>query len=104
MSEADFSGEMRVLRLDASEYRTPIDVIEGIKSVLGSPEWHGNGIDAFIDSMIYGNINAIEAPYRIEVGGLPSEAREVTEFVALLAWCLLAEQGRDRVLVSLVPA
>jgi hypothetical protein len=44
---------MQTIKLDAEHWHTALDVVAAFKLALGSPTWHGGGIDAFIDTMIY---------------------------------------------------
>jgi hypothetical protein len=77
---------MRIVELHAGTWRTAADVIDAIKVAIGAPKWHGSGIDALLDSMIYhDNINALKSPYTLAVTGLEnatSEAREYAREVA----------------------
>lgn len=61
---------MKFIDLDAKEWVTPLDFYEAILTSLGAPEWHGRSIAALIDSMVVGDINAIEKPCRVVVNGL----------------------------------
>jgi hypothetical protein len=70
---------MRVINLDAAEWKKPLDFYDALLLALKAPPWHGRGIDALIDSMVYGGINEIEPPYRIWIVGtsrLPADVRE----------------------------
>lgn len=58
---------VRCITLDASKWITRLDVYEALLSALGSPDGHGRNINALIDSMVYGHINEIDAPYKIVV-------------------------------------
>ncbi|MBA3895560.1 MAG: barstar family protein [Sphingomonadaceae bacterium] len=61
---------MTVVELNAAQWINAVDFYEGLLSALGAPEWHGRNINALIDSMIYGEINTVEQPFRVEVRGL----------------------------------
>ncbi len=61
---------MKVIELDASGWLTPLDFYDALLASLGAPEWHGRTINALIDSIIVGDINSVEAPYRVVVTGL----------------------------------
>ena len=74
---------MRVIELDATEWRDVNDYNEALKDVLGSCEGHGNSVDAWIDSMLYGGMNRVEPPYLIRVFGTskcPPELRRQIDF------------------------
>ena len=55
----------RLIKLDAGGWKVPLDFYEALLAALEAPDWHGRSINALIDSMVWGNINAIEPPYRI---------------------------------------
>jgi len=63
---------MRVIELNAQNWRTVIDFYDALKEALGSCPGHGDSTDAWIDSMIYGGMNEIEAPYVIRIAGTAS--------------------------------
>ncbi len=58
---------MRQVLLDGSGWHTVVDFYRALQAALQSPSGHGFNIDAFIDSMIYGGMNQVEAPYVVEV-------------------------------------
>jgi hypothetical protein len=61
---------MRVIKLDATNWRTLSDLSCALKAALGSVEGHGNSINAWVDSIIYGGMNAIEPPFVIRITGV----------------------------------
>lgn len=65
---------MKTFRLDASSWTKTRDFYDAIFAALGSPEWHGDNVNALTESMIWGEINQVEPPYKVEVvstAGLP---------------------------------
>lgn len=58
---------MKTVLLDASKWKTPIDFYNALLPTLGAPEWHGRNLNALIESMIWGEINAVEPPYAVEI-------------------------------------
>jgi RNAse (barnase) inhibitor barstar len=67
---------MREIDLDAKNWKTVSDFYAALLPELGAPEWHGENVNALIDSMIWGGINEIEPPYRIVIrnaGHLPKD-------------------------------
>ena len=75
---------MRIIQLDATKWKTVLDFCRALLAAIGAPEWHGKSPDAFIDSMIWGGINAVEPPYTIRISGtvmLPKDVREYIEVV-----------------------
>src|SRR3569832_533133 len=80
---------MTVITLDGSRWSDIPAFFEDLLSSLVAPEWHGTGLDALFDSMIGGDINGVEPPYRIEIDRASDMPREVEVFVALVAWFLV---------------
>lgn len=86
---------VRVIRLDASQWAQPSDVDQALKAALGSPEGHGNGPDAWIDSMLYGRMNEIDAPFRIEIDGA-GKLDETTYYYLMLIECSLGHARLEK--------
>ena len=57
---------MNTIKLDASNWANSLDFYDALLPALGSPEWHGKSVNALIDSIIWGGINAGEPPYTVE--------------------------------------
>jgi hypothetical protein len=93
---------MRVIELDASTWKTPLDFMRALKTAIGAPEWHGSNLNAFIDSMIWGGINSLEPPYTViitKTGDVPSN---VADAIRVLSTALseqrewkLSHRGED---------
>ena len=85
---------MQRLEIDASGWVTALDFYQAILDALGAPEWHGRNINVLIDSVIYGDINAVEPPFRLEVAGI---SHSKSEALAELrdAFQALEEEGAD---------
>jgi hypothetical protein len=62
----------KIIEIDGSRWRTSSDAVDGLRAALGAVEGHGTGVDAFIDSMIYGGMLEAEPPYEVVVHGLAS--------------------------------
>ena len=58
---------MKVIRLDASSWRSPEDFYSAVLPQLGAPAWHGQNLDALYDSLAGGEINAVAPPFTVEV-------------------------------------
>ena len=58
---------MRTIELDAKAWSNVLDFYAALKDALGSCEGHGDSPDAWVDSMIYGGMNAIQAPYVVRI-------------------------------------
>jgi hypothetical protein len=59
--------QTQMIELDAANWKVPDDFYVALLVALGSPTWHGHNVNALIDSMIWGGINAIDPPYKIIV-------------------------------------
>jgi hypothetical protein len=64
---------MQTIRIDGSEWTTPLEFYDALLLALGQYEGHGRGVDAFIDSMIYGGMLQTEAPYEVLVENVASD-------------------------------
>jgi hypothetical protein len=75
--------------LDASSWKTAQDFRLALKIAIGAPEWHGDIVGAFLDSIFGGGMNALKPPYVIKVvntAGLASEVKEmVRDFSSAIA-------------------
>ena len=74
-------GNMKVIRLDASKWRSPEDFYSALLPQLGAPSWHGRNLDALADSL-YGGINKVEPPFTVIVEGAESLSAEMREFLS----------------------
>jgi RNAse (barnase) inhibitor barstar len=50
-------SQMRIIKLDARQWKTPLDFYDALLSALEAPEWHGRSINALIDSLWFGEIS-----------------------------------------------
>jgi hypothetical protein len=79
---------VQTLELDGSTWTTVDSFHKALLSTLGAPFWHGRSVDAFIDSMIYGGINALEPPYQIRVTGVARAPADLRAEIELLSAAL----------------
>ena len=90
---------MRVIEIDGSDWRTPLDALEGMLSALGAPDWHGRNLNALSESIVYGGINSLEAPFSIRIQGtkgLPESVREMlSELAGAVADALAERRARN---------
>ena len=73
---------VRTIELDAQGWNTGLDFYEALLAAIGAPAWHSSGVNALIDSMVWGGINSVEPPYEVlihEVQGLADDARREVE-------------------------
>jgi Barstar (barnase inhibitor) len=79
---------MRIIKLDAANWKTVIDFYDALLAAIGAPKWHGKSPDGLIDSMIWGGINAVEPPYTIRISGTKMLPRDVREHIELVKHAL----------------
>ncbi len=72
---------MKVIALDASEWRSAEDFHSALLPQLGAPTWHGRNLDALEDSL-RGGVNRIEPPLRVEVEGADSLTEPMRHFLS----------------------
>ena len=75
---------MRIIELDATNWKTVIDFYDALLASIGAPKWHGKSPDALIDSMIWGGINAVEPPYTVRISRaakLPKDFHDRIELI-----------------------
>jgi hypothetical protein len=91
-----------VIELDATGWRSFQDFNDALKAALGSCEGHGNSIDAWIDSIVYGGMNSIEAPYVVRIIGtahcdatLKEHLAELSEAISKARAWKLEHRGTD---------
>jgi hypothetical protein len=72
---------VHTINLDASSWNTGLDFYDAILPALGAPDWHGRNANALVESIVWGEINAIEPPYRVRVTNLRERPQRVQEEV-----------------------
>jgi hypothetical protein len=92
---------MRVIELDAENWSAADDFYSALLTSIGAPENHGRNLNALVDSMIWGGINATEPPYTVRIFGsakLPQDVyREIEMARRALAEARMAFRAlRDR--------
>src|SRR5882724_5798083 len=86
---------MRLIELDAAEWKTPLDFLQSLADAIGSPEWHGMSPDAFVDSMIWGGINSVQPPYTVQINNITNTPSEVADYVSMMA-SIIEEARQER--------
>jgi len=87
---------MRILQLDGSAWKKPLDFYQALFDAIEQGYPHGMNINAFIDSMIWRGMGGIEPPYKIEVVHLAHVPEEVREEVLVMI-AALKEARQDRI-------
>jgi RNAse (barnase) inhibitor barstar len=75
---------MRIIKLDASRWRSPADFYAALLPELGAPDWHGRNLDALYDSLS-GDINQVEPPFRVEIAAAAGLPADMAAFLAKVA-------------------
>jgi hypothetical protein len=79
---------LHTIDLDASSWKTAQDFRLALKTAIGAPEWHGDIVGAFLDSIFGGGMNALK-PQEIKIvntAGLVPEVKEmVRDFSSAIA-------------------
>ncbi len=79
---------MRTIELDGADFPTVKAFCKALQDEIRALPGHGNSIEAFVDSMIWGNgMSALAPPYLIRVRGL-RPGSPVGEFVKDLSHAL----------------
>lgn len=73
---------MKVISLDASQWRSPEDFYSALLPQLGAPAWHGHNLDALDDSLGVGGINALAPPFRVEIEGADKLSEPMRQFLS----------------------
>jgi hypothetical protein len=86
---------MQVFELDASDWKTSGDFISALKSAIGAPDWHGSSVNAFVDSMGTGGINAVEPPYVVRVVNTRNLRADVLDLVTAVSAAVERRQSYE---------
>jgi hypothetical protein len=76
---------MRIIELGVEEWQSVLDFYHALLKALDAPEWHSEGINAAVDSIVWGGINGVQPPYTIRVVGTAKLAPEIRQEIELLA-------------------
>jgi RNAse (barnase) inhibitor barstar len=69
---------VKLIDLDANDWKTTEDFYDALISALGAPDWHGRSAVALVDTMLHDDVNKVVSPYRVEVrnsANLPSSVK-----------------------------
>ena len=61
--------QKRIIEVDASRWTLRTDLYDAILPLLGALDWHGRNMNALTESIVWGEINAVEPPYTLRVRG-----------------------------------
>jgi hypothetical protein len=93
---------MHIIPLDATNWTSILDFFDAVLPAIGAPAGHGHSVDALIDSMIWGGMNALEPPYTVRISGTGEAPENVRDKIELVKQALAearaefrARQGHD---------
>ncbi|WP_439401995.1 hypothetical protein ACNJYA_02740 [Bradyrhizobium sp. DASA03068] len=69
------------IELDAGGWNTSSDFRSALKTAIGAPEWHGDMVAAFLDSIFGGGMNALKPPFIIRGVNTTNLAPEIKETI-----------------------
>jgi RNAse (barnase) inhibitor barstar len=72
---------MQEIILDASQWNNKHDFYSSIFKALGSPEWHGESLDALNDTIRGDDINELKLPYEFVIKNTDSLPDELKEYL-----------------------
>jgi hypothetical protein len=81
---------MRVVELDASDWKTPADFINALKKALDAPFWCGNNVDAINELMVWGlgPVNELPPSCAVNISNISRVSDEVRRYIVLQAECV----------------
>lgn len=99
---------MTVVELDASRWTGVDDFYAALLTGLGAPSWHGRSLDALVDSMIVGGINAVEQPFTLLIHDLDRADRSARDklqdaidaLVSEGAYCTFGNDGTATITIA----
>jgi hypothetical protein len=87
---------MRTIELRAENWTSVLDFYHALLASLEAPKWHGEGINAALDSIVWGGINGVKPPYTIRIVGVSRLAPEIRREIELLAKHIVEHRGHYR--------
>lgn len=89
---------MREIKLDARSWRDACDFYGALLAALGAPDWHGSGVAALIDSIIWGDdaVNKVKSPYKIVVAHAGKLSEDIRAQIAELSQALEESKAEFR--------
>jgi RNAse (barnase) inhibitor barstar len=76
---------MKIISLDASAWETGLDFYAAILPELGAPDGHGKNLNAIVESMIWGEINKLKPPYKVEIFNTEGRPQDVLDEIRAIA-------------------
>ena len=85
-----------LVKLHADNWYTLADFYCDLLIAIGAPAEHGRNINALVDSMVWGGMNKLEAPYVVQVHGSPTLPLDVLHHVELASQALAEGRAEFR--------
>jgi len=101
MKPRQLEAGVREIILDASRWRTDVDLIEAVIKGLEGPDWHGRNYNALYDSIVGGSINSIEPPYEFVFTHFGTVNAEVGDAIRYFREQIMEWRARDRAEINL---
>lgn len=77
---------MRIIELDAKDWKDVLDFYRALLPALGAPEWHGTSIDALLDTMVWSDeINEVKPPYTVRIKNTAALSKEISDKIYLIS-------------------
>jgi RNAse (barnase) inhibitor barstar len=83
---------MQLMELHVESMASAVDFMDALKKVIGAPDWHGDSVDAFLDSMIH----PLKSPSTIRIVGADKLGREAQDAIRRLARAINQHGASDR--------
>lgn len=95
---------MRQIVIDASDWHTGDDFMDGVLEGLDPPHWHGRNWHALCDSIVVGSINGVEPPYRLCLVGERPPPEELRRWIRdLVEMVAEARSGGRDIEITVAP-
>lgn len=72
---------MTLIRLDASDWRSPADFWDNGSRAVGAPVWYGRNLDALWDGL-HGDVHPVAPPLHLQVSGMDRLPPDLVAFLA----------------------
>src|SRR5712672_2855548 len=87
---------MTIIELNAQSWHSREDFYSALLAALGAPKSHGRNLNAVIDSMVWGGMNAVEPPYKIRVLGTENLSEDIRAEIDVVKQALANARAERR--------
>jgi hypothetical protein len=85
-----------IIELDAADWKHFADFHKAFCVALGAPNWHGTSINAYLDSILWGDINKIDPPYILQVKNSKNIPHDIREFIEILQQAIMDHRAESK--------